>query len=516
MDQDSKGKYSIASRGARYQLGMAVALITIVPSLALCYLVYAAVNGQLSLLRSMLVGLPVAFSTVCGYVLIIKYPINVVRLRDYLEGMVSGKLPDHVRFIQGMDDIPAIERSLKVLIEQVDGQTGRLTSINEQLQLEVEERRRAENLKDEFVSTVSHELRTPLTITREGICLMIDQIPGPVNEKQMKVLTSAKGNVDRLARIINDLLDMSKIEAGRMTMARERISLADLIRHVTASMLPLAEQKGLSLTADIPDDPLEVLADEGRIVQVFTNLVGNAIKFTSEGSVKVLANRTDGEIACIVEDTGVGVSKEDQSRLFNKFVQLKREDGAGRKGTGLGLVIAKNIIELHGGNIHVDSEPDRGSKFTFVLPEFSAEQILLAKIEEAVLDARDRDKGFSIFLCEVRYDPGSGLADAKEEALGKAFQSLLQARSVLRQTDSLELRGNHQVVLLAQVGKDQAELVQGRWHQTIKENLRDVAAAIPIQLLSARASYPDDGSTAQELMRTVEENLTTRSVYETV
>ena len=379
--------------------------------------------------------------------------------------------------------------------------------LNEQLQLEVEERRRAERLKDEFVSTVSHELRTPLAITREGVSLLIDGIPGPINEKQAKVLTTAKGNVDRLTRIINDLLDISKIEAGRMEIKREKINVGELVAHAAAALTPLAIQKGLRLDIRVPDKSLEVFADEDRLVQVLNNLLSNAIKFTREGGVTVSVAAKEEGIECVVEDTGAGVSEEDMPRLFHKFVQIGRTNGAGRKGTGLGLVIARNIVELHGGRIWAESELHKGTRFTFVLPMYSAEQLLIGEIDDKIVNARQMDKEFSLFLWELQYDVDPALGEAKKEALGRAIQHLLQTRTYLRHTDSLELRGDQQVVLLAEVGRDYAATVSKRWRQIIEESLRDVTAAIPIRLVCGEATYPHDGADARELLQTAENSL---------
>jgi signal transduction histidine kinase len=170
-------------------------------------------------------------SVVLGYALLSKYPVNIIRLRRYMEDIVNGRLPDKVRLVESMDDIGAIERSMNLIIEQL---SGRLT----EMESEIERRQRAERLKDDFVSTVSHELRTPLAIAKEGISLLLDGIPGQINEKQGKVLTATRGNIDRLARLINDLLDISKIEAGKMQLRRGRMDMARLAAQAAASLRP--------------------------------------------------------------------------------------------------------------------------------------------------------------------------------------------------------------------------------------------------------------------------------------
>jgi len=461
-------KLSSISQDARRQLGIAVALITVIPALSIFYLAFASQGNRNPAAPALVMGIMSA-SIVLGYFLVTKY-------RDNLE-------------------------------EMIEERTAELQAINDQLQLEVEERRRVERLKDDFVSTVSHELRTPLAITREGVSLLIDGIPGPINEKQAKVLTTAKGNVDRLTRIINDLLDISKIEAGRMDIKHERIGVDKLIEHARVSLAPLAKQKGLRFEVHVPEESVEVFADEDRLVQVLNNLISNAIKFTKEGGVTVSVSVDDGSMRCVIEDTGTGISEDDMPRLFHKFVQIGRTHGAGRKGTGLGLVIAKNIVELHGGKIWVESELGKGTRFAFELPVYSEEQVLLGKIGDKVVNARQMEREFSLFLWELRYETDPTLGEAKQEALGRAIQHLLQTRAYLRSTDSLELRGDRQVILLAEVGRDNAPVVMNRWRQIIEESLRDVAAAIHISLVCGMAVYPYDGAESHELLESAEKNL---------
>jgi len=461
-------KLSAISRDARSQLGVAVALITVIPALSVFYLAFIARDAGSAATLAVVMGIMSA-SIVTGYFLMARY-------RHGLEHMIEER-------------------------------TAELREINDRLHLEVEERRRAERLKDDFVSTVSHELRTPLAITREGVSLLIDGITGPVNVKQMKILNTAKGNVDRLTRIINDLLDISKIEAGRMQVTREKISMDRLIEHTHASLAPLAAQKGLRLEVQATDRNIEIFADEDRIIQVLNNLISNAIKFTAEGRVTVSLGIAEGHMECRVEDTGAGISEEDMPKLFQRFVQIGRTNGAGRRGTGLGLVIAKNIVELHGGRIWAESELHRGTRFTFVLPLFSEEQVLLGRIADKIVEARQMDNEFSLFLWELRYDTDPALGEAEHEAVGRAIQHLLQARTYLRSTDALELRGDRQMVLLAEVATESAPAVLKRWKQIIEESLRDVASAIDIGVACGVANYPYDGAESHELLQAAENNM---------
>lgn len=239
------------------------------------------------------------------------------------------------------------------------------------LELEMKniELQRLDKLKSDFVSTVSHELRTPLSITKEGISLVLDGIPGEINEKQRDVLGTAKNNIDRLARIISDLLDISKIEAGHFILKKETLDMRDLARHAASSFMSKAKLKGLELEVRLPDGSLELRADADRMMQVLTNLVDNAIKFTEKGRVGIEAMLEADRIVCAIYDTGMGISKDNMPNVFGKFQQFNRAPGSGEKGAGLGLSIAKGIVEAHGGKIWVESEPGKGTTFKFTLPK---------------------------------------------------------------------------------------------------------------------------------------------------
>jgi len=226
-----------------------------------------------------------------------------------------------------------------------------------------------DELKSEFISTVSHELRTPLSITKEGISLVVDEIPGKVNPKQKDILRTANSNIDRLARIINDLLDISKIEAGKVELKKKTVDLANLIKEAAALFEKEALKKCLEIKLDIPKGAVNIEIDPDRIMQVFTNLIGNAIKFTESGTIEVSIKEKEGEVECFVSDTGMGIAEENMPKVFEKFVQFHRTAGGGAKGTGLGLSIVKGIVEMHKGRIWVESAPGKGTKFTFTLPK---------------------------------------------------------------------------------------------------------------------------------------------------
>jgi signal transduction histidine kinase len=357
------GNLSIQFLNARQHLGIAISLTTILPTLAILAQLVAARRYGFSFIQMSTVFGLLAIVMFLGYLLLSRYPINIRRLRMYLEDMVDGPLPEKVTLLKSMDDMTSIERALNLLLAHLKHRVSHAED-------ELRQQKALDQLKDDFVSTVSHELRTPLAISMEGINLLLDGIPGEINEQQHKILTIEKRNLERLSRIINDLLDISKIEAGKLEIHREKVDICALAEQTQASMKNVADQRGLSMKLSADAGSLYVNADPDRIMQVLMNLVGNAMKFTEKGSVRTEVRRRDREIECAIIDTGKGIAQEDISELFNKFVQLGRPQVAGEKGTGLGLAISKNIVELHGGRIWVESKVGEGSRFTFSLPEY--------------------------------------------------------------------------------------------------------------------------------------------------
>ena len=237
---------------------------------------------------------------------------------------------------------------------------------------DVTERKQIDELKDEFVSTVSHELRTPLTIIREGVSQIFEGVAGKTNEEQRRLLFIALEGIDRLGRIIEDLLDISRIEAGRVQLKRGRVDLVALAREASSVFYTQAQERGLEIKEKVSKKKVEIYIDKDKIFQVFTNLIANALKFTEKGSIGISVIDKEDTVECEVSDTGKGISQEDLTKVFGKFQQFGREAGPGKKGTGLGLSISKGFIELHGGRIWVTSELDRGTQFTFTLPKYTA------------------------------------------------------------------------------------------------------------------------------------------------
>jgi signal transduction histidine kinase len=214
--------------------------------------------------------------------------------------------------------------------------------------------------KSQFLANMSHELRTPLNAILGYTELMIDNVYGDTPEKMRNVLERVERNGRHLLGLINDVLDLSKIEAGQLNLSLADYSIKSVVNDVFAAVESLATEKKLAIRVEVPPDLPGGHGDEHRLMQVLLNMVGNAIKFTDAGEVAIKASASDGSFTVAVRDTGPGISSADQDRIFDEFQQAEDSHTKKRGGTGLGLAIAKRIIELHGGRIWVEFEAGRG------------------------------------------------------------------------------------------------------------------------------------------------------------
>jgi PAS domain S-box-containing protein len=225
-----------------------------------------------------------------------------------------------------------------------------------------------DRMKSDFVSIVSHELRTPLTSIKGYLDLLLMGASGQINKQQASFLEIAKGNAERLHSMVSDLLDISRIESGKVELDVQVVEIPQVVQQAIALVEPEFDDRGLDLTVDVPSDLPEVFGDPGRIGQVLLNLLSNAYKYTLEGGAMVRAG-VDGAVLWIeVIDTGLGISKSDQENLFARFFRAEDTNVRQQTGTGLGLNITKSLVEMHGGQVYVESELGRGSTFGFTLP----------------------------------------------------------------------------------------------------------------------------------------------------
>lgn len=232
--------------------------------------------------------------------------------------------------------------------------------------------REIDRLKSEFIATASHELRTPLTSVQMGVHLLLERAVGELNDKQVEVLSACREDCERLDKLMRDLLDLSRIEAGESKPSLEPVRIGDVITKAAEELRPQVESKGLTFAVDVPVDLPTVVIDHSQIERVLANIVVNAIRHTKQGEIRIGAELRGNLVTISVSDTGAGIPPEYLSRIFDKFVQVP---GAATGGAGLGLAISRLIVEAHGGQIRAQSEPDQGSTFTFTLPVAAPEKM---------------------------------------------------------------------------------------------------------------------------------------------
>lgn len=287
-----------------------------------------------------------------------KKQFNLIRAKLELEELnrkLEDKVKDRTRDLMGSQD------AVLNMLED-------LTETKNKLEEDAKKLERAMQIKSDFTSTVSHELRTPLAAIKESISLVLDGITGAIAPQQREFLSMAKRNVDRLAWLINDILDFQKLESGNMKFNFQENNINGLVKEACETASVLADQKGLGLVIDIEEDMPAVRLDKNKIFQVMNNLLSNAVKFTDKGKITVATSRKDDTVKVSVIDTGGGIKREDIPKLFKQFERLGEPGERKPGGTGLGLSISKGIIENHGGVIWVESEVGKGSAFNFTLP----------------------------------------------------------------------------------------------------------------------------------------------------
>ena len=244
---------------------------------------------------------------------------------------------------------------------------------NARLFHEIEDKSRqleaASRHKSEFLANMSHELRTPLNAILGFSEVLAERMFGEVNEKQAEYLQDILSSGRHLLSLINDILDLSKVEAGRLELELGRFHLPTALDNALTLVRERATRHGITLTQTVDERVGDIVADERKVKQILLNLLSNAVKFTPEGGrVGLTATAADGVITIAVSDTGVGIAPEDQAAIFEEFRQVGRDDARKQEGTGLGLTLAKKFVELHGGRIWVQSQVGQGSTFSFTLP----------------------------------------------------------------------------------------------------------------------------------------------------
>ncbi|NOZ78069.1 MAG: hypothetical protein GXP48_02575 [Acidobacteria bacterium] len=427
-------------------------------------------------------------------------PAVLIRMPFMLSVAVFyGYLADRVRREQNRAQAEAI------IISELNANRKSLAEANALLEAEIEERKKMESelhkiseMKSAFVSAASHELRTPLTAIRNAVDLL--QTTRNNEAAFDKFMAIAQRNVERLTFIVNDLLDLSKIEAGKLTFAFTRVELEPFLGHTVESFEPLAQAAHLELSLDVEGILPPVWADPQRIEQVVSNLVGNAIKFTpAGGTVLVGASSKNGWVEVSVSDSGCGLAVEELEKIFEPFYQVGDALTGRARGTGLGLTISRNLVRAHGSDITVTSRKGSGSRFSFMLPVDGPGAREIVDLETRIREFR----AYPFFaLLVVQAPPGRPpTLEHREKWAGRLLDG---ANEVLpRSSDVLIPQPAHERLIIVLLGTQAsgAEIVRQRLqtHFEARRAEGDMDDAVPH--VSGIAAYPEDGDTGAQLIR---------------
>jgi signal transduction histidine kinase len=296
-------------------------------------------------------------------------PQALLALRAELERQRRSSATDELQrqnadLLRILEELQARKAEVDRLNRELEETNRGVVALYAELEEKAEALRRASDMKTRFISNVSHELRTPISSVLNLSRLMLDRIDGPLNMEQEKQVLFIRKSGEALQELIDDLLDLAKIESGRVEVLPTRFSVAELFGALRGMLRPLRVHEGVSLLFEEPRGLPELHTDERKLSQILRNLVSNALKFTPGGEVRVsVASGPNDTVVFSVRDTGVGIAPEDQERIFEEFVQVEGPHQQGVKGTGLGLPLSRRLAELLGGSLTVDSQPGQGSTF---------------------------------------------------------------------------------------------------------------------------------------------------------
>ena len=400
---------------------------------------------------------------------------------------------------------------MAVRIQKVLEQRQRFVKLRDfaiQLEKANQELRKIDEMKSEFISVASHELRTPLAAIKNAVHLILNRKTGEINDTQAKFLSMAERNINRLTHILNDLLDLSRIESGKIQMKIEELDLKGPIEFILSSLKPQAEGKSIQLKMEVPQELPSVYADRGQIEQILMNLIGNAVKFTPEGGqVSVLARPWNGEgsmVAISVQDSGIGIPKDQLEKVFEKFYQVEDSLNRSVSGTGLGLAITKGLVEAHQGKIWAESEVGRGSTLTFTLPISEGERrepqfrILL---DREFRRAQENSSPLTLFLIEV-WEQRAELKDALLEQVEERVRECLR-----REGDILLMREKEKVLAaICGTGLQGAQVIRQRIEEEFQKHFLkgwDRPAVVKV----GTATYPEEALSKRELFMKAQEKL---------
>ena len=377
----------------------------------------------------------------------------------------------------------------------------------------------AEELKTDFVSIASHELRNPLTAMKNALDILCTRGAGDLTPAQEKFLTIAVRNASRISSLVSEYLDLSKISLDKVPFEFKPGTVQDIVLPVIEEFRARAAHKKISITIDIPSQLPQILADISKVEQILVNLVENAVKYTPEGGaiaisaqevqMQVRDNYEQSMVKIVVADTGIGVPENKRELIFNTFYRINRAMEVEEEGMGLGLAVVKKLVERHGGQIHVESNEPRGSRFCFTIPSYEGERRdanLRLLFDREFQRARKNQSSLS--LIAIFLENFDALQHQYGEPEARRILGELEAsikRSLYHPADIfISHKKGEILVIICETQKFGAEVICGRIEQNAAKILEPLCAALtaPMRFRFGVAVYPDDAQTQHELFRT--------------
>jgi two-component system sensor histidine kinase/response regulator len=389
----------------------------------------------------------------------------------------------------------------------------KLKEFADQLEKANQELRRIDSIKSEFVSVASHELRTPLAAIKNAVQLILKGKTGAINENQEKFLSMAERNINRLTNILNDLLNLSRIESGKIELKFQNVLLKEVIELTASSLRPQADTKSIQIEVDVSESLPGVYGDPEKIEQILTNLIGNAMKFTPDGgkiliTAKPFSHDSKGgygdRVAISVKDTGIGIPSEHLEAIFEKFHQVEGSLQRSVSGTGLGLAITKGLVEAHQGKIWVGSEVGKGSTFTFTLPLSEGERRephFRFILDKEFQRAQENDTPLTLFLIQVMNEGD----EIKEVLLDQLEEKVKQC--LCRKADILLRREKENILAaLCEANLKGTQVIRQRIEEEIQKHPME-SQETPVMIKVGTATYPEEALSKAELFRLAKERL---------
>jgi len=367
-----------------------------------------------------------------------------------------------------------------------------------------EELNKINQMKSDFISAVSHEIRTPLALIKEGITQVLDGTLGGLAKDQERSLSIAWDSIDRLSKVVDSLLDISKLDAGRVELKRSHVDMPEVVKSVTDEFKSLAESKHITLKYNRPRENFEMFIDVEKIVGVISNLISNALKFTKEGGTVAVDLEDKGKHMIVsVKDTGIGIAQANLPKLFDKYSQFGQPTGHKEKGTGLGLSIAKGIVQMHNGRIWAESTLGRGSAFIFMIPRLSSETVFREYISYGIKEAINKESFLSIVVLRI-----DGYKDLEKKLKATETVTILSGleedvRKILRSNTDIFLRDTGEcVIVLFGADRSGVMVVKNKIIEAARRYIDQVQKKqkVMLKISIGISTYPEEARTSEEML----------------